>query len=587
MRKFIISFVIVTCLLSSFSGSAFAQGTAFSYQGRLNSSGNAANGSYDLTFAVFATNSGGSSVAGPITNSAIGVSNGLFTVSLDFGSGVFTGNALWLELGVRTNGSGSFTTLAPRQPILPTPYAIMASSASNLLGTLPAAQLSGTLPSSVLTGYSGTVTLTNGGNSFNGSFSGSFGGNGAGLTGVPGTIIWQTVSGTSQQAQPNTGYIVNNSAQVTITLPTSPNVGDIVRVSGVGAGGWKIAQYSGQSVLVGNVAALSVGASWIAQNSGSRNWEGVASSADGSKLVACVYNGQIYTSTDSGVTWTARDSSRGWQWIASSSDCSKTVACVYGGQIYTSTNSGTTWAPQGLTNNWGYIASSADGSKLVACVGPGQIYTSTNSGTTWAPQGLSTNWGVVASSADGSKLVACIYGGQIYTSTNSGVVWISQNSGSHYWIAVASSADGSKLVACEHNGQIYTSTDSGVTWTARDSSRGWENVASSADGSKLVACVYGGQIYTSTDSGVTWIPQNSGSGNWGSLASSADGSKLVAGVYGGQIYTSSPALASPSSTTTVGTGGFICGGLGALIELQYAGNNQFIVLSYAGTIFGY
>src|ERR1039458_8933513 len=65
---------------------AFAQGTAFTYQGRLNNGTNPATGSYDLTFTLFATNSGGVAVAGPITNSATAVSSGLFTTTIDFGA---------------------------------------------------------------------------------------------------------------------------------------------------------------------------------------------------------------------------------------------------------------------------------------------------------------------------------------------------------------------------------------------------------------------------------------------------------------------------------------------------------------------
>ena len=113
---------------------AFAQGTAFTYQGRLNDGGNAANGSYDLTFTIYAVGNGGSAFAGPLTNSPVGITNGLFTVTLDFGSGIFDGNSRWLEIGVRTNGGGSFTTLTPRQQLMPTPYAIFANTASQLMG---------------------------------------------------------------------------------------------------------------------------------------------------------------------------------------------------------------------------------------------------------------------------------------------------------------------------------------------------------------------------------------------------------------------------------------------------------------------
>ena len=108
-----------------------AQGTAFTYQGRLNAQGVAANGSYDLTFALYDSLGGGNVVGLPVTNSAVSVSNGLFTLTLDFGSGVFPGANRWLEIGVRTNGSQApFVTLNPRQQTTATPYAIQALGAA-------------------------------------------------------------------------------------------------------------------------------------------------------------------------------------------------------------------------------------------------------------------------------------------------------------------------------------------------------------------------------------------------------------------------------------------------------------------------
>jgi hypothetical protein len=100
----------------------------------------------------------GNPVGGPLTNAATAVTNGLFTVTLDFGPGVFTGPPRWLELDVRTNGSGAFTTLLPRQQILPTPYAIMANTASNLLGTLPVAQLGAGTANINISGNASTAT---------------------------------------------------------------------------------------------------------------------------------------------------------------------------------------------------------------------------------------------------------------------------------------------------------------------------------------------------------------------------------------------------------------------------------------------
>src|SRR2546426_12425555 len=70
--------------------SALAQGTAFTYQGRLTDSGGPASGSYDLRFQVFDGSSGNGLIAGPLTNSAA-VTNGLFTVVLDFGAAAVPG----------------------------------------------------------------------------------------------------------------------------------------------------------------------------------------------------------------------------------------------------------------------------------------------------------------------------------------------------------------------------------------------------------------------------------------------------------------------------------------------------------------
>ena len=112
---------------------SFAQGTAFTYQGRLNDGGTPASGAYDLTFAVFDAASIGAQVGATLTNAAVAVSNGLFTVTLDFGAGIFTGPDRWLEIGVATNGDGGFVTLSPRQALLPAPYAIYANTASTVV----------------------------------------------------------------------------------------------------------------------------------------------------------------------------------------------------------------------------------------------------------------------------------------------------------------------------------------------------------------------------------------------------------------------------------------------------------------------
>src|SRR6266516_4624033 len=103
MKTFIKNLFMVLALLAGINQAA-AQGTAFSYQGRLNDSGSPANGSYDLRFTLYNASNNGA-VFSTLTNTATDVSNGLFTAALDFG-GVFNGSNYWLELAARTNGGG-------------------------------------------------------------------------------------------------------------------------------------------------------------------------------------------------------------------------------------------------------------------------------------------------------------------------------------------------------------------------------------------------------------------------------------------------------------------------------------------------
>jgi hypothetical protein len=183
MKKTVLLAIVAACGLFIAATPVSAQGTAFTYQGNLNSGGSPVTGLYDLTFEAYTVSSGGSQVGNTYTNLAVGVTNGLFTATVDFdGSAPFNGSTYYLQIGVRTNGVGSFQPLTPRQQITPTPYAI---TAENLDGTVLASQLTGSLPSGLLSGtYSDAVTLNNVGNTIDGSFSGSFSGSGTGLTGV-------------------------------------------------------------------------------------------------------------------------------------------------------------------------------------------------------------------------------------------------------------------------------------------------------------------------------------------------------------------------------------------------------------------
>ena len=128
--------LLVLLVLISFN-SANGQTAAFTYQGRLTDGGTAASGPYDLQFKLFDTQTVGTGTPQPppngvtVTLTNVNVSAGIFTVQLDFGADAFPGAARFLEISARPSGAGSFTTLAPRQPITSTPYAIRSLNASS------------------------------------------------------------------------------------------------------------------------------------------------------------------------------------------------------------------------------------------------------------------------------------------------------------------------------------------------------------------------------------------------------------------------------------------------------------------------
>ena len=104
-------------------------GTSFTYQGQLKHGGQPVNDTADFEFSLWDAETGGVQVGPTVPVNNWLIEGGLFTVLLDFGEGVFTGDACWLEIAVRSPaGNGEFTTLSPRQPLTATAYALYALS---------------------------------------------------------------------------------------------------------------------------------------------------------------------------------------------------------------------------------------------------------------------------------------------------------------------------------------------------------------------------------------------------------------------------------------------------------------------------
>ncbi|MCX6916060.1 MAG: SUMF1/EgtB/PvdO family nonheme iron enzyme [Verrucomicrobia bacterium] len=182
-------------LVLGLTATATAQGTGFTYQGRLDSGGVPYSGTAHFRPTLWDDLDSGTQLA---INSPpeleVAVTNGLFVLLLDFGANSqFPGADRWLQLKLRIGNEQFTTVLTPRQKITATPYAITAGgvsgsvAASQVMGFLPVSQVSGTMPLEQLP----TSVVTNGASGVNitGTFTGNVSGNGAGLTNLPASTV--------------------------------------------------------------------------------------------------------------------------------------------------------------------------------------------------------------------------------------------------------------------------------------------------------------------------------------------------------------------------------------------------------------
>jgi hypothetical protein len=123
-------FIAITfvCLTAS---AAFAQTTAFTYQGKLTNNGTPATGTYEMRFTLYDLPAGGFEFGTPKTISNIFATNGIFTVVIPTGDWSFDQSERFMEIAVRPQGDvNPFTVLAPLQQITNAPKAIFANTAA-------------------------------------------------------------------------------------------------------------------------------------------------------------------------------------------------------------------------------------------------------------------------------------------------------------------------------------------------------------------------------------------------------------------------------------------------------------------------
>jgi hypothetical protein len=107
------------------AGPAEALGTGFTYQGRLDLDGSPVNDTCDMNFKLYDAASLGAQV-GSTFNTSVPITDGLFSVTLDFGTDAFDGDRRWLGIEVDCEEDSTYADLG-RQELTAAPYALYAA----------------------------------------------------------------------------------------------------------------------------------------------------------------------------------------------------------------------------------------------------------------------------------------------------------------------------------------------------------------------------------------------------------------------------------------------------------------------------
>jgi hypothetical protein len=154
--------LVLTMLLALAANVARAQTSTFTYQGRLTDGGAPPTGTYDIQFKLYDALTAGSLQGSPntVSKTGVNVTNGIFTVQLDFGASGFPGADRFLDIGVKHPADSTYTPLAPRQQLTSSPYAIHSLAAANLAISTSGATPSVTNLTVLVLNYSSTTTIT-------------------------------------------------------------------------------------------------------------------------------------------------------------------------------------------------------------------------------------------------------------------------------------------------------------------------------------------------------------------------------------------------------------------------------------------
>jgi hypothetical protein len=324
--------------------------------------------------------------------------------------------------------------------------------------------------------------------------------------------------------------------------------------------------------------------SWLAVTSGTvgsvtRGWYSIASSSSGQYLIACIFGGNIWNSSDFGLTWTQRTGAgtRNWSAVSISADGSIQFAVVdpnvinasNNSLIFRSTDFGINFSQINSRSNvrYGSVANSSDGTICaVGSISSGYIWVSRNATDitpTWTSLGSTIrDYRSIAISSDGNTILAPALGGYIYlykwSNTNYLQTEINVDNGPvKNWLSCTMSADATKMFAAILDGSFWYSIDSGLTWiNSGTQNRYWRSLSCSSDGSIIFAANQGTALLKSTNNGVNWTLYPSPGLNIDcvSITTNSNGTRAAAAAYLNRIYILNESYSCTANTSSVSEG---------------------------------
>jgi len=304
------------------------------------------------------------------------------------------------------------------------------------------------------------------------------------------------------------------------------------------------------------------------------NWSSVACSSNGATIYLTSFQeyapgtitldtGNMYISTNRGITW-IKQSGNGvpsggyWRDVACSSDGTVAVACIEGMTVYTTTNSGTSWTALGtgaglpVSGFWGAVAMNPAGTTMYAGTLDEyntSLYTSTNSGVSWSKVNYSTTYPTlfrkIVCSSDGTKLLVLGAPGNttnIAFSSSSGTTWTAVTLPAYptmmgYPHDIAMDASGSTFyVTTEYYVYTYSTSDlaTATTITTLPATYQYTAVGFAANYTNcVVVATNDGGIYSTSNTGTSWTSIGTSNGlptgpnYWYRTAVSADATKII------------------------------------------------------------